>query len=64
MTLPEFESVLKQMFTLNGLSLQLQENQYKQMFDAMNIILEKNKVRNRIEKQDRTSKNMNFNKSR
>ena len=39
MTLPEFESVLKQMFTLNGLSLQLQENQYKQMFDAMTIIL-------------------------
>ena len=27
-------------------------------------ILEKNKVRNRIEKQDRTSKNMNFNKTR
>ena len=46
MTLPEFESVLKQMFALNGLSLQLQENQYKQMFDAMNIILEKNKVMN------------------
>lgn len=46
MNFQEFDAALEQMFALNELPLQLQENQRKQLFEAMNIILEKNKVMN------------------
>ena len=46
MNFQEFDATLEQMFVLNESPLQLQENQRKQLFEAMNIILEKNKVMN------------------
>lgn len=46
MNFQEFDAALEQMFVLNESPLQLQENQRKQLFEAMNIILEKNKVMN------------------
>ncbi len=41
-----FSATLEQTFAINELSLQLQENQKEQLFNATNIILEKNKVMN------------------
>lgn len=44
MNFQEFDAALEQMFVLNESPLQLQENQRKQLFEAMNIILEKTRL--------------------
>ena len=41
-----FFTALEQTFAINELSLRLRENQKEQLFNATNIILEKNKVMN------------------